>query len=190
MHRPLIALVFLAGCKNDPAECRKQADELVALLDAADTGGQLFQIAPTQLVLRTDLPKQDLVPAPTVTLNATDIVYQGSLVTLDELGDRLEATVAAIKDGLAMGRGPRHHPRDVFFVIDRATPWSVVAGAVTAAQQAGMTEPAFVFAVPNSAKRPPRTKLDDDIDKLGRDGSRATHRTRSNPSSATDARAS
>ena len=187
MQRPPIlvsALLALAAtgaaCGKSKEECRKQADELVAMLEAAETGGQLFQLAPLKVVMRTDLPaKQKLEMAPVVTLNGTEIVYQGELVDVDRLRERLANAVAKLKEQIELGMGPRGtviDPRDVYFVIDESTPWSVVASTVNAAHEVGMTEPGFVFSVPNTVKRPPRGKIDDALDKLKDDqtGGKAT----------------
>lgn len=172
-------MLALAACKHaPPADCGQKAAEVARFLRSANHGGQIYQLAPLAPPLRDDL-KERAVVAPSIDIAPDAITYQGQLVDgRDDLASRLRATHDQIADDLAQHRYPEHHPPDadlIAIIADEKAPMTSIVTAVDAAHASGFSTAMFVFRTTPTAA-PPRSALDDEIDKIvtGDPSSRAT----------------
>jgi hypothetical protein len=174
----------LAACGGKSAEeCRTEATEVGDLLvEAAKEPGSLFWLTDSEhLVTRTDLPvPRDWTTGPTIKLTAATTTF-GDHVMADAaaIATRARETSSQIEADLATGRlRPQwvKEPRRVYLMIDPATPWDRVVGAVDALAEGGLSAPMFLFEQPTPVKAPPRAPIDDKLDKTlqAESGERAT----------------
>ncbi len=182
MRFTALAVVVLAvACGKSKDTCKAEADELVKLLRAVDHGAQLLRIDDDMhLVPRPELPHTDNVSAPVVIVKAAEIDYQGQPITdVADLRERLESAIHKIEDDLAAGRLPKryHWDRRLYFEIDERAQWGSIAAAADAAGEVGFV-PYFVFALPVTAQRPPRAPIDDELDRIIKDGDASNTATR------------
>lgn len=180
MARQLVPLVSLGlglalavGCDDDkpPAECRREAEALQALLRSVDTDPWLLSIDDGfQLVERTDLPDTTTLRAPVIVVGERETVFEGRPVLgADELSERL-AEVQAGRAALAREPGGPPGTDLVYLQIDARARWQRVVEAWSAARAAGLRAPAFVFRAPSTVTPPPRAPIDDQLDALLHDG--------------------
>ena len=168
--RTLALVLALAACKHSPpADCGKKAAEVASFLRAADHGGQIFQLAPIVPPLRDDLTMRP-VPAPAISIGPDSITYQGQLIdNAGDLASRLRATHDQIAGDLAKGNYyPKSRPPDpelIAIIADQTAPMASVAMALGVADSTGFKNVMFVFRHTPTTP-PPRTAIDDDIDKL------------------------
>ncbi len=173
MRFPALAVVVLAvACGKSKDKCKAEADDLVKYLRAVDHGAQVLLIDDDMhLVSRPELPHTDAVPAPVVVMKATEITYDGQLITdAADLRERLESTLHKIQDDIATGRTPKryHWDRRLYFEIDEAAKWGTISAVADAAGEVGFV-PYFVFALPQTVARPPRAPIDDELDRIMHD---------------------
>ena len=166
---PWSFLFLLAACKgggSNPAACKRDADELQAFLRSVNSGSQPINVPlDAKLVVRSDLPALTArSTAPSVYVAAGRIEVDGTVVP----------DPAALREHLlewrnrAEDKAKPDDPEPVhwFVEFDPAVPWSQVVAIVEAANNAGLHAPAFVFAVADTTKPPPRTPVDDELDQL------------------------
>ena len=172
MRRLLLIAVLASAsaCGKSAESCAKEANAIGALLQGVNTKPSLFWIPDNlHLIVRADLPERPERSGPLVTLRNGGVEYQGQLLSVQDLGDRLAAAHAKIVEDLEVGRFPKRsapNPALVYFLVDETTPWSQVVAAVDAAKAAGMTDPAFAFALPSTVTSPPRAPIDSKLDEL------------------------
>lgn len=165
--RYLALALALAACKHSPpADCGKKAAEVAAFLRTLDQGPVTIAFEGTSPPLRDDLTERG-ERAPQIEIAAGGMTYQGQLIgSRDELADRLSAAHDAISEGVRDGRYPGHQDPDLIAIVaDEHVPLAQVAAAVDAAQASGFTSAMFVFRR-TPTKPPPRTAVDEEIDKI------------------------
>jgi len=167
MRLAAIVLVVASGCSSSKGpSCAEQALELDRFLSAMDHEPSIFQFSKKlKLVTRDDLPVLKAVYAPTVEVQTREFVFEGLLVGPDELAERLAARRQQLADAVARGREARD-PDRVYLLVDESAPWDRVVAAVEAAAAGGFTTVAFVFAHTANLKPPPRSPIDDELDKI------------------------
>jgi hypothetical protein len=174
----LVAGLALGACGKgvDAGTCRERAHELSTLLNTIDHDSPLFRDdGSVHLVVRPDLARTapGVLVAEVVEVRASDVVFHGQPV-LDqvELGARLAAARAKLESNVAAGAYGRYQPDPtlILLVVDEAAPHASVVAAAGAAHAAGFTRPAFVFGRPPAqVAAPPRSWIDDDLDRLMND---------------------
>jgi hypothetical protein len=172
MHRPLalvLALAALAACGNkDRQVCAARAAEVGRFLSAMDRSGQVVDGA--GMVVRADLPRIELRAAPVVDVRGHKIRFQGQRFEGDALVEELKLQRTMILDRIAHGRTSSWRGdgdgRRVLLMFDAAATWDRVVAVVEAATAAGFESPELVFGVPSRAQPPPRSAIDDELDRL------------------------
>ena len=169
----LVAIAACSGGYKSTEECRTEANALGALLvEAAKEAPGFVQLADdVRVVSRTDLPVvRDLGTAPSVTLTPAVLKFADNpQADFETLTQRAREAFVKIEDDIASGRLPAKwvpQPRLVYVIIDPATPWERVVGALKALADGGLTAPAFVFEQPSTLKVPPRSSIDAKLDAL------------------------
>src|SRR5262245_27363116 len=125
-----LTLVFaLTACDRgmDDARCRKETQALTALLRQANSDPPRFYTHEAKLVVRNDLPRQQIEQRPVVLLIAPGLwrLQFKKIATAEELANELK--------GLHEATGSNR----IYLVIDQATQWRYVVDAVEAAEHAG-----------------------------------------------------
>jgi hypothetical protein len=164
----LLAFVMLLGCSKSGPSCAEQALELDRFLTGIDHQQSMLGFSSAHLVTRDDLPASVQSYGPSVQIEAHRFIIDGRLVSYDELGEALVAKHAYVIDELERrGRGRAgSDPQLLYLVIDEAAPWDAVVAVTETAAHAGFTTPAFVFARTATVKPPPRSAVDDQLDKI------------------------
>jgi hypothetical protein len=164
------AAIVLGGCggkRSDPA-CRASADELTRFLNAMDHDVSVVWTDELRLVTRDDLPKGPTFHAPILKLGPTTIVFQSEFIDgRAELAERLTVTYEQTADHFR--KYPQHDlpaASDLHLVIDEAVAWETVVWVVETLHEARFDAPFFVFARPPATPPPPRTWLDDELDRM------------------------
>lgn len=174
MHeRILVVLILVAGCeeaeRNGP-DCKASAEELATFLAATDhelpvvSDSELDRL---HLVMRTDLPRGPVAPAPIVLVSPTHVTVNGSGMKPDELAAELARQARAARDAIATGRSQAHLPAQssrLLLVVDGGADWGAVARIAAAAAEAGFDRLALLFERPAATRPPPRTATDDELD--------------------------
>jgi len=164
----LLAFAMLLGCSKSGPSCAEQALELDRFLTGLDHQQSIFGFSSAHLVTRDDLPASVQSYGPSVQIEARRFVIDGRLVSYDELIEALAAKHEYVVDELerrGRGRGTSD-PQVLYLVIDEAAPWDAVVAVTETAAHAGFTTPAFVFARTATVKPPPRSPVDDQLDKI------------------------
>lgn len=170
-----------SGSSSRDARCRAEAEELEGFLTTMDHDVNLFFTDDLRLVTRGDVPRMELPRASTVSVDAEKIVLDGEYIgDRAELAERLAAARAHIANAVSMGYLPRHEAavaKQIYLVIDEAVAWETVVWVAEAVHEAGFDAPLFVFARPPATPPPPRTWVDDEIDRAAdTDGTDASAR--------------
>lgn len=163
----LLAFVLVVGCSNKSGpSCAEQALDLDRFLMGLDREQSVQLSANTHLVTRDDLPAAKQSDGVAIELGPRDTMIAGQLVARDEIADTLAARHARAVDEQALGRRHPADPQLLYLSIDETVPWERVVASAEGAQQVGFTTLAFVFARTATVKRPPRSPVDDQLDKI------------------------
>ena len=161
--RWLVLIALVASCGKQERQCGPDAYELEEYLKKIDRGLRWVPVDGVKLVQRDDLDKRFAQESHVARVHPRGIsVGYGREVQPEELADALQSQM----DGRS---GVKYD--QLLLAIDHSTPWSLVVATVRQAQYAGIRRVAFAFASKPSVEPPPRTKLDDDLDKLDADDS-------------------
>jgi hypothetical protein len=162
--RTFALLVLLAGCGKSKAECKAEAGDLVKFLNAMDRGPEFLIDDDMHMVVRGDLSRTKLVVAPIVIVKPTSITFAGDAVTdANDLATRMSDAAAKWNHAVNLE-------------IDGDVKWGTIAAVMAAAATSGFDHVNVVFARPRNPAVPPRSKIDDEIDRIagsGDPGSRA-----------------
>jgi hypothetical protein len=164
-----IAMLVLAaaacGGGKDPGVCRREAHELGELLATIGQDMPAFYAGDATLVTRADIPPVWPGYGPMIVLTADEATYNGEPFDSREAADRLASEREVAHMRAAGGR-----PVDdelVVLVIDEAARWADVARIAQTLHERGFRRPALAFARPPSpVTRPPRSKIDDELDAI------------------------
>src|SRR5262249_3899657 len=121
------------------------------------------------LVVRVDLPRVAPREAPAVYVHGRELLYQDERVEPDGLTERLRADHARIVDFFETHRVPGRSPPDpklITLLFDEAATWDRVVAVVEAAIAAGFESPELAFRLPSDMRPPPRSRIDDELDRL------------------------
>jgi hypothetical protein len=158
------ALAASAACGGgkDPAVCRREAHALGELLSTMDYEMPPFYAGDATLVLRTDVPVTAGRYGPTIVITRDGATLDGM-----PLGDLVvRRRLEDAHDRRAM----------VYVAVDEAAPWSEVQAVVHRLVAADLMHPSFGFARPATpVTRPPRSKIDDELDRL-QNGTDSSHK--------------
>lgn len=161
MHRLILIGGLLAACGGKSAkECRTEAEALGTLL--RDTPHEMTAFFPQSnitLVKRTDLTTNapDLESL-VIAANTEVTTFEGMPLNADDdLRERLETV---------RRRRTAKDYRQMFFQLDRLTPWSKVVQLVDAAKRAGLGTVGFAFETGAKLTPPARTPIDDKLDAI------------------------
>jgi hypothetical protein len=181
--RMLIFILAAAACGGggkDPAVCRQEAAALGELLSTMDHEMPAVYASGVKLVLRTDLPVATFAYGPQLTITAESVSFEGQELGLAELQERLGDARAMAINEKELGR-PGSRDRDLTLahvVAAEDAQWKDVAGALRALHAAGYLRPAIWFARPAPpVARPPRSKVDDELDRIQHSGDSGTKAT-------------
>jgi hypothetical protein len=181
--RMLIFILAVAACGGggkDAAVCRQEAAALGELLSTMDHEMPAVYVHDAKLVLRTDLPVATFLYGPQITITAESVSFEGQRVDASALAERLAARHAMEQEDVERG-SPRMKDRDLtlaHLVAAEDAPWKDVATAFAALHAAGYHRPAIWFARPApEVKRPPRSKIDDELDRIQHGGDTANKAT-------------
>ncbi|MCE9578138.1 MAG: hypothetical protein K8W52_33740 [Deltaproteobacteria bacterium] len=168
------AIVTTAGCSGSKSQatCRSDAHELATLLTAINRPS--YQIDPdVHLVARPSLALPAVRPALVVEVRASGVSLDGDpVVDRDSLPARLTARAGELS------RYGIQAPR-VRLAIDATARWSEIVQVADAAAAAGIPEIELMFAVPPVAVTPPpRTAVDDELDRATKDADASDKATR------------
>lgn len=172
-----VLLVCVVSCGKSAKECKADAEALATLLRETPHDPEMFVLAGRHLVVREDLTdKRGLGYAPVLDITKAGFAIQGEAID----AAALPAKLAAIHEqGTEHWRGRGSDPDRIYFVIDEDVTWDHVVAAFDAAEAAGFVKEAFVFEYP--AKKvvpPPRSAVDEKLDKLRADPDAANKATR------------
>ena len=179
----LLAALALLGCKRGGEDCPARAEELGRFLTSMDHDMSLVALDEgLEPVRRDDLAPLEPALSPVVQVRPDAITFQGDRVAdAAELGVRLaEARAGAEEVAEMTPERERGALRRLHLVLDRRTTWDTAVQVTDAAREAGYTEVIFVFARPPATPPPPRSAVDDELDRaLQKDSSeRATEAAR------------
>jgi len=186
MNLRSLAWVALAGCGNHsahrydppaptpaatpaPADCKAATDELDKFLTTMDHEGSMVDLSKTSPPMRRDLQTRELEYAPVLDVRTSGIFFQGDELAPAALAAKLKAMKHKMQEDFELGRYPKRHPPDLRYMIvvaDEHATWGSVASAVEVARQSEFDHLAFVFRRPTATQPPPRTHVDDEIEKL------------------------
>jgi hypothetical protein len=158
--RWLVTIVVLAtACGSKERQCGPEAYELEEYLKRVDKGLNWLDVEDVKLVERPELEKR---------------FAQQSLVLRVRRGMPVDAdTMQQLRYSVSQF-GQRVKTDQVALLIEGDVTWEDVVGATNAAMNAGIEKVVFVFAAKPAVEPPPRTKIDDDLDKAGKEiGARA-----------------
>ena len=164
----LLAALALCGCKRGGEDCPARAEELGRFLTSMDHDMSLVRLDEgLALVTRRDLAPLEPVLAPVVEVSPAGIALQGERVADPaELGVRLaEARARAEEHADMLPEGERDTLGRLHLALDGRTTWDTAVAVTGAAHGAGYTEVTFVFARPPATPPPPRTAVDDELDR-------------------------
>jgi hypothetical protein len=181
--RMLIFILAVAACGGggkDAAVCRQEAAALGELLSTIDHEMPAVYVSGAKLVLRSELPAARFPYAPQITITGEGLSLEGREVAIAELEERLVDAHAMAINEKELGR-PGSRDRDLTLAHVAAAEdaaWKDVAGALRALHAAGYVRPAIWFARPApEVKRPPRSKIDDELDRIQHGGDTANKAT-------------
>jgi hypothetical protein len=149
---PVVAI--LVGCKGgkSKSECQTETADLVQWLKAIPRSPMFPRdIHPAT---RKDLARAPYMEREVILIGANAIHYRGQMVAdARDLGDRLRPS-------------PDHA---IYFAIDRDAAWGVVASVAAVTAEHGLDHVSVLYELPDVAPAtpPPRSKVDDALDKLG-----------------------
>lgn len=174
--RTLALAVALAACKRvPPSGCAQKAADVARYLRTIDQGPQLFLVEPLVPPLRDDFTDRG-EPAQQLNVGSDDVTYQGTwFASRDDLAAKLAATHhASVADLDRRDRGRDATDPDLIAIVaDEHAPMASVAMAVDAAEASGFSKAMFVFRR-TPLPPPPRSAVDDEIDKITHAGDPAT----------------
>ncbi len=157
----------------DTHDCKTQVAELDAFFHAMNHEPMLIWIdEDVHLAMRSELPAAaDGFDAPVVTLTATGLRYEDKRPSFTELGPLLVHAKLRIDDVISEHRYPRDlegkiDSRHVWLAIDAAAPWGDVVKLTDMLGKVGFDLSTFVFAKPSPVTPPPRSPIDDELDKI------------------------
>lgn len=140
---------------KEPPSCKQRVAELEKFFAGMDTAMSLREPG-VELVERTDLPKTSSKTAPMLSVTRDAYRFDGTEMMIDDVEVRLKAPPSYYEPGV------------VHVSFARDVPWSRVVEVTAVLHDTGIN-PLLVFAVPDTTPPPPRTKIDDDLDKLQND---------------------
>jgi hypothetical protein len=155
MRTIAMVLVAAAACGGgkDAAVCAREAHDLGELLSSMDHEMPPFYAGDAKLVLRQDLPPPGGTFGPTVVITSNGATLDGMPFEDFEVNHRLEEAHA--RGGI------------IYVAVDEAARWDEVQEVARRLTTAELMHPAFAFARPAAAvARPPRSKIDDEIDAI------------------------
>jgi hypothetical protein len=144
-------VVLVTACGSKEKQCGPEAYELEEYLKRTDKGLNWLDVEGVKLVERTDLEKR---------------FAQQSLVLRVRRGMPVDVADSIQQLRYSSGQlGQRVKTDQVALLIEGDVPWEDVVGASNAAMSAGAEKVVFVFAAKPAVEPPPRTKIDDDLDR-------------------------
>lgn len=176
MRALLVLLVLSAGsCGGGPSssDCGPEVYEMEQMLKKMDRGLDWLSVDGIKLAPREDLPKRFVARSAVLHVRPGGIELDGQRMPVEEVASRVESMRWAYS-----GRNSRADR--VVLAIDAATPWVQVVAATRAVYDGGVRGVVFVFGGSPGAPPPPRTRIDDDLDKVmaGDPSSRAVEMAR------------
>jgi len=177
--RVLLCVLLIAACGKAKPECQRDARALGELLVAAASDPfPPFDVKGMHLVIRDDVTQDAKQPAPTVRIEKAGLKYTfrytDEAIRVEDLRDRLSASADQIREDLDSGKLRQKYvpePRRLYLLIEPTTPASQVIAVLDAALATKLSAVGFVFEVPQPLKPPPRSSLDDALDKsLAKEG--------------------
>jgi hypothetical protein len=163
-------------------DCKAQVAELSAFFHAMNHDPMVVWASDdVHLVMRPELPAIDGLEAPIVTLTPAGLRFQDKRPSWTELGPLLVHEKLHLDDEISEHRYPRDlegkiDSRHAWLVIDAAATWGDVVKLTDMIGKVGFDRPTFVFGKPSPVAPPPRSAIDDELDKIGGadSGNRAT----------------
>jgi hypothetical protein len=156
--RWLVMIALVAACGKQERQCGPDAYELEEYLKKIDRGLRWVPVDGVKLVQRDDLEKRFAQESHVARVHPRGIsVGFGREVQPEELAEALQSQ--------SYGQSGFKYDQ-ILLAIDHSTPWSLVVATVRQAQNAGIRRVVFAFAAKPTVEPPPRTKLDDDLDKV------------------------
>jgi hypothetical protein len=160
----IAVLLATTACGKSTEECRTEAEAVGKLLMETPHEASAFRLAPdVTLVERGDLKATAAADSIVVVANAREVSFEGTVVS--DLAD-LRVRLAQLRERR------RTKPDEIYFQLDRATPWSKVVELVDTARAAHLPIVGFAFATGEKLAPPPRAPIDDQLDRVmnGSDG--------------------
>lgn len=185
----LALIISSTGCRRNAGACRLAAADLERFLHTMDLERGPVPLQEVSPPLRDDLEDRTGTDQAAVYVTSARIVLSAprqlgrrscigeescEVSELDACFGRLrrciesssrEDVFAARRS--AAGRGP--DARKLYVVIDRAARWERVVPVAAAAHRAGFTAASFLFARTPATPPPPRTWVDEELDRRGPD---------------------
>jgi hypothetical protein len=158
----LLLLLAIAACGKDRAQtCGPDVYDLQQYLKKMDRGLAWLDTGSLDLIRRDELPKKYVPMSPVVQVRPTGLALHGMPVEPYDLISQLQAQAYMRQRG--------YKTDQVVIVVDAKAPWERVVSATQAAERAGIRRVLFAFAGPPASDPPPRTRIDDDLDKLDKE---------------------
>jgi hypothetical protein len=129
----IAVLLATTACGKSTEECRTEAEAVGKLLMETPHEASAFRLAPdVTLVERGDLKATAAADSIVVVANAREVSFEGTVVS--DLAD-LRVRLAQLRERR------RTKPDEIYFQLDRATPWSTVVELVDTARAASRSRP-------------------------------------------------
>jgi len=165
-------LLVLACASEASADCKTKATEAARFFATMEHEPSMLNVDQVTLVTRSDLVLTDR------DINFAPLIRVRDKLELNGVTVEGKALAGKLTDAFAQNAAESRRFREpgatgVLLLIDASARWERVAEALAAARTAKASEVTFVFARPKTTP-PPRTSVDDDLDKLKAGGNLAT----------------
>ena len=167
----LVAACTTSLAEAKPTDCQAATDELDKFLTTMDHEGNLLNLDHVSPPMRKDLKVRggELAQGPVIEVRTDGIFFQGDMLTPAALEPKLIEQQKKIQHDIDAGYVPKHlkvDPHYIIVVADAKASWGAVTSALEVAAKTQFDHVTFVFRRPSATPPPPRTHIDDEIEKL------------------------